>query len=54
MFGVTIDRRKLMALTAMALVAGCTVVPKPRLAWATPWRRWMRCCPAAKSPWRAN
>lgn len=30
MFGVRIARRKLMAFGAMALVAGCTVVPKPR------------------------
>lgn len=30
MFGKTLDRRKLMALTAMALVAGCQVVPKGR------------------------
>lgn len=30
MFGTTLDRRKLMALTAMALVAGCQVVPKSR------------------------
>jgi len=30
MFGVRLARRKLMTLAAMALVAGCAVVPKPR------------------------